>query len=291
MCTRRASTRWATCPCDGCRRLAARTTKSARLGLLPASRSNEAWKEIDRLLDRGWSTAAIASASRVALPTIDNAIRLREQTGRASTFHYGTAERILTHGEPTRGEISAEGSRRRLRALAVMGWTLGAISERSGLHRRTLSAVRSNDAEHVKAETAAAIASLFDQIGMEAGGSEVIARDARARGWMGPLAWDDIDDLHETGNLGPREPGSLSLHEPGNLGEESVDLVAVERAVTGRGAAQGAGPQLRMPEREAAIIALARHGYSDGEIASRVGVSARTVLRRRHKLGIPARAA
>ncbi|HHW83455.1 MAG TPA: hypothetical protein GX743_06545, partial [Actinomycetales bacterium] len=198
-CTRRATTRWATCPCDGCRRLAARTTKSARLGILPAARSSEAWREIDRLLERGWSTTAIASACGVALPTIDNAVRMRERTGRATAFHYGTAEKILAHGEPTRGEISAEGSRRRLRALAVMGWTITELSERSGLHRRTLSIVRSDDAEHVKVETAAVITALFDSIGMEQGGSEMIAREARAKGWIGPLGWDDIDDLLEVG--------------------------------------------------------------------------------------------
>nr|NLD40681.1 helix-turn-helix transcriptional regulator [Actinomycetales bacterium] len=203
-------------------------------------------------------------------------MRLREHSGRASTFHYGTAEKILAHGEPTRGEISAEGSRRRLRALAVMGWTLGEISERSGLHRRTLSAVRSEEAEHVKAETARVIAALFEEIGMDFGGADVIAREARARGWIGPLGWDDVDDLEEMG-------------EP--VGSEEPDHIAVARVVEGGGAAQGAVPLLRASEQEAAITALAMRGHSNGEIARRLGVSTRTVLRHRHRLGFPARAA
>ncbi|MDO5494303.1 MAG: hypothetical protein Q4G64_01150 [bacterium] len=283
MCTRRATTRWATCPCDRCRRIASRTTKSARLGLLPASRSDEAWAELDAMLARGWSTAAIASACDVAQPTIDNAVRQRERTGHATSFHYGTAEKILAHGEPTRGEVSSEGSRRRLRALAVMGWTLAELSERSGLHRRTLSTVRADDSEHVKVETAATISALFDSIGLEPGTSEVIARDARAKGWIGPLGWDDIDDLEERGDAA--EVTARRARRP------FVDAIAVERVVEGGRAAPGAAPELGPSERDAAISALATRGHSNGEIASRIGVSIRTVLRHRNRLGLPAYAA
>lgn len=193
----RPTTRWATCECSGCLRLLRHTQKLARLGMLPPPRSAEAWAEVDRLLADGWSPAAIASASHLPLTTVDNAIRLREQTGRPSTWSFGIAERLLAHGEPTRGEVSAIPAQRRLRALAVIGWTLGALAELTGINRRTLTQIRSGELARIKALTAQRIAELYEDIGLVPGRSAQAATEARAKGWPGPFGWDDIDDLSE----------------------------------------------------------------------------------------------
>lgn len=271
----RPTTRWASCECERCTRLRLRTQKLARLGMLPRPRSAEAWAEIDRCLAAGWSPAAIASASHLPVSTVDNAIRLREQTGRASTWSYGIAERLIGRGEPARGEVSAVPPQRRLRALAVTGWTLGTLADISGLGRRTLTQIRSGEVDRVKALTAQAIGELYDDISLVPGASAQAAAEARGKGWIGPLGWDDIEDLTE-------DPASAAV---GEGAEGAVDPVAVDRAVSG--AAQGAAP-LTAGERALAVERMTRSGLADPAIAERLGVSRRTVLRIRQEEGIPA---
>lgn len=243
--------------------------------MLPSPRTREAWEEIDRLLTAGWSPAAIASAAHLPVSTVDNAIRLREQSSRASTWSYGIAERILNHGEPARGEVSAVPSQRRLRALAVTGWTLGALADLTGLHRRTLTQIRSGDVERVKAVTAQTVTEMYEDIALVPGASAQAAEEARNKGWIGPLGWDLIDDLAEQPMLEPAVDGV----------EGAVDPVAVQRAVSG--AVQGAAP-LTPAERALAVAHLNERGVADPDIAERLGVSTRTVLRIRHAAGITA---
>lgn len=90
-----------------------------------------------------------------------------------------------------------------------------------------------------------------------------------------PLAWDDdaIDDVHAT-------PAGLSGVDVDN----DVDEVAVQAVMSGR---RPVG--LREDERVEALRRLVEHGWSDEQIAERLGVCSRTVLRLRQAHGIASR--
>lgn len=64
-----------------------------------------------------------------------------------------------------------------------------------------------------------------------------------------------------------------------------IDRVAVLRAVL---SGTVRGRRLRQAESDYALAWLARHGYSDGQIAHALGYNRRSVLRARQRLGIPA---
>lgn len=65
---------------------------------------------------------------------------------------------------------------------------------------------------------------------------------------------------------------------------DAFDEVVVERLVAGR----RPGEPIRAAEAGEATRRLARLGYSDGQIAARLGYNRRSVIRIRTRLGIPA---
>ena len=95
------------------------------------------------------------------------------------------------------------------------------------------------------------------------------ARWAKSRGWAPPLAWDNIDDPTEQPNLG----ATVDLE---------MDDVAIARAT------HGDRVHLTKPERVAAVTRLKALGLTDDQVADRLAVTARTVLRDRTANGIPA---
>jgi hypothetical protein len=93
--------------------------------------------------------------------------------------------------------VDACGVRRRIRALAALGWSfpdLAAQPEMRGVHRTVPQKL--TRAEVVWADTAADVRRLYDRLSMTPGGSAHAARRARKAGWLPPLAWDDerLDD-------------------------------------------------------------------------------------------------
>lgn len=163
--------------------------------------------------------------------------------------------------------VDATGTRRRLQALAAMGWSMAALASRLGMNPRLLSRIARQD--RVYETTHRRVASLFTELCMTPGPSEQARRRALTKGWAPPLAWDDIDDPTEKAHA--------------NVTGSPVDEVAVLRAVH-RGVGAGA---LTRAERTAATERMARLGYSDARIASHLGVTSRTVERIRKRHAIP----
>lgn len=97
----------------------------------------------------------------------------------------------------TRYYVSAAGSRRRLQALACMGWSMRELGERSGVNLRTLDHWRAGRTTRMHPEHADIIANLFRQLWDQPGPSHITKGWARKHGWAPPLAWDNIDDEHE----------------------------------------------------------------------------------------------
>lgn len=94
--------------------------------------------------------------------------------------------------------VRAEGSTRRLQALAVIGWSRAQLSKYSGLSQdNVIGPVMRGSKARVNCGTARVIAELYDHLSMmdpktsPGGFCEKTAKDAIHRGWLPPLAWDD----------------------------------------------------------------------------------------------------
>jgi hypothetical protein len=90
------------------------------------------------------------------------------------------------------GNLAADGSTRRLRALAALGHGLSGVAEASGVAATALSAIRDGRRRWVRAGTAVRIRRAYDQLSLTVPTSGGPVRKAAERlGWLPPLAWDD----------------------------------------------------------------------------------------------------
>lgn len=153
-----------------------------------------------------------------------------------------TRRRAAYHGTLAPGHIDATGTRRRLQALAVEGWSILRLAQLTGLSERSLHyALYARN--RVQAGTARAVTAVYERLAGHGGdrpGGRNIASRARRRGWHDSYAWPDetIDD----------PDAQPVLAEPGH-----VDQVAVDRAL------HGERIDLTGPEKVAAVrLGLAR---------------------------------
>ena len=106
---------------------------------------------------------------------------------------------------------------------------------------------------------------------MSQGPSPRAVTQAHAKGWLPPLAWDDIDE----------RDGIIPLpNEDEDDDHTFVDPAAVLRAMRGELTPTG-------PVRVEAIRRLVATGHSDAAISRLLGCSSRTVLRDRAQHDIP----
>lgn len=113
---------------------------------------------------------------------------------RAAEAAYSRKRRSLRMtGYP--GEVDATGTRRRLRALAVMGWNSVDIAAKLGITKQCVEQWRKRETA-VFTTTHRRIAALYDELSMIPGPSPISRKRAIGEGWAPPLAWDDdnIDD-------------------------------------------------------------------------------------------------
>lgn len=171
--------------------------------------------------------------------------------------------------------IPARGSHRRVQALAVQGWSFSKIGERIGVDPADMS--RFMRAERVTVTRHKAVCAVFDELW-----DQLPPRDewhdkaafvrtvawARKQKWLSPLAWDDID-------LDEAPP--TQDEEVAGVDESAVDL-----------AAAGVRVKLSIAEREETVRVLHGMKLNDSQIAERVNVDPRTVLRIRQRLELPA---
>lgn len=149
-------------------------------------------RHIAVLRERGWSWRAIGEAAGVAMSVPHQLF-----SGRHPKISLPSAQAILGI-EPgwveTRILVDATGTRRRVEALAVMGWPLWTVEERAGLKRRTVSCALSRG--RITAMVASRVAAVYGELNTARGPSLGAAGRARVRGFVPPAAWDyvNIDD-------------------------------------------------------------------------------------------------
>jgi transcriptional regulator with XRE-family HTH domain len=169
-------------------------------------------------------------------------------------------------------EIDATGTRRRILALGTIGWSQREIAAQSGLTQRTIGRLATAVVTSVHTDTAAAIRTTFARLEMTPGpGGMHVTRAAINSGGLPPLAWDEdsIDDPDAT-------PATCDV-------PTGIDPVVVARLVS------GVRVDARPSEQTEALRVLSEQGMTDTEIAERLRVTERTVLRWRHRDGLESR--
>lgn len=205
-CIRRPRSTWSMCRCPNCRAEAARLAKLARNGQYRRVPAEAAWTVINHWEHRGWSGRAIASAAGLPHHTIETGLVDRNTHGHHRRFSPTTSRLIVeahVNGHrPTEGRVGAHGTRRRLQALAVQGYGLGALHKLTGIPAMTLSAIRGGITTHIAAARANTITDLYPQLVRRYGGDDRAAQYARDQGWHSAIAWNDPDDPDETPDAG-----------------------------------------------------------------------------------------
>lgn len=160
---------------------------------------------VKRLRKEGMSWREIAQQSQMC----ENGLRWPGTAVRAST-----AARILAIPEPDGytgcGWVPAVGPRRRIQALAAIGWPQRTIAELAGLKQSNLYRLM-RPGSRVSGLTAKRIADVYDELCMTVGPSGQSKMWARRSGWVPPLAWTDIDDPDEIPDVG--RPRRVSFPE------------------------------------------------------------------------------
>lgn len=218
VCIRAPYAVWTTCRCPECIQSMLKVNKLQRHGRYHRVPSSAAWDVIEKLRKAGWSNLAIGTAAGIPPATVSSALR-RGRDWRWGPHH---AAAIVNHGRPTAGQVGTYAARRRLHALAAVGWTLDELAARSGVRFSTLAAIRAGSTTRVGVALAVKVAALFDELGMVPGPSQAARDHAVAAGWVSALAWDDIDDPAERPKLGRRRagrPGGTSVSELEHLME------------------------------------------------------------------------
>jgi len=171
------------------------------------------------------------------------------------------------------GHVPRVGAVRRVQALMAMGWSHQEL-DRAGVPNT--ARLLTGTGNLVTIQRWREISELYDRLSMTPGPSPQTRGWAKTLGYAPPLAWDEdtIDD--------PRaQPhGKDEEHSPGQV----IDMVAIRRTLDEPGTNAALTPQ----EQVIAMRAMAARGRSDAHIGERLGVSDRTVLRWRHRDGIPA---
>lgn len=172
-------------------------------------------------------------------------------------------------------DIPALGTRRRIQALASLGWSLPTVAQLAGLHRATVNRILERPT--LSPTTAAAIAGVYRELEnlrpVPANRAERISVTktlewARASRWRPPAAWDDID-------MDDR-PAPMYAREKTIVDELALTLVVVDGHIL----------PLNKAETVEAIRRLNERGLTDAEIAERLGKKhdAITKARERHNL-------
>lgn len=191
-CIKRERSFWTTCHCPACVRDRARKRKLQSMGTTLRVPNDYAWSILAPKIEQGWTARAIGSATGLGAGYFTRHVA-QYRKGRRVFLGPAVAAAVVNMGVPTEGQVGVESSRRRLRALAVIGHGLTSIEAESGINFSTLAAIRGDHSVRVGARTAIDVTVLYDRLHAVPGGDKQAIRLAREKGWASPFAWNNID--------------------------------------------------------------------------------------------------
>ena len=213
------------CRCNPCATEARRARKRSSAGLTALTDATPAKAHLERLIAGGHTLCGIATAAGLDPNRVHYVYRHGKRIGRDALAA------ILAVREPE-GYVDSAGTRRRLHALATLGWPLKAVGERLGVGETTVShwACR----PRVATATAAKVARLYAELWDTPGPSQLTRQRAARHGYAPPAAWDDGAGPHGIDNpdatpVGVRTASAIRQRY-GHAGEDLIDLI--ERGAT-----------------------------------------------------------
>ncbi|MET7944236.1 hypothetical protein [Streptomyces sp. NPDC005302] len=216
--------------------------------------NTQARAHAERLTARGWTHFQIAAAADCGSVTISDLLSGRSRRTKRTTVTAVLNIRLDQAPPIPRGMSDATGTRRRLQALMVLGYTLPDIAAQVGTGISSLQQTVEGRWVNIRSMTATKVERVYRRLSTRPAPQSRFAEQARnqamAEGWYGPMAWDDIDN-------------PACVPDP--------DAPSAPRSVHADDVAE-----------------LAGRGLDDHEIGRRLGVSPRTVLRARAVHDIPA---
>lgn len=146
-----------------------------------------------QLRDLGWTWEQIAEAAGVS-------VYVPHQIGKGNTKRIRVEnERALlavplVARDSHRG-VNSTGTRRRVQALAWMGWPCSEVARRAGIPETTLRTLIL-PSRRISVAYAHRVAAVYEELSFRRGPSRISAGKARQLGFVPPLAWDEdtIDD-------------------------------------------------------------------------------------------------
>lgn len=185
-------------------------------------------EHLQKLLDDNWSMASIATATNMPAGTL-RAIAV----GDHKTCRPDTRDRILAFDPDFDADrpghwVSAAGSMRRLRALALLGHPLYLVAEEAGISYAAVRRIGRGESAQTSKDFARRITEVFERRSQAEGPSPTTRGIARAAGWLDHRVWRDIDDPacqpvldgKELGNR--REMAAYRRAEIGHLAAYSI---------------------------------------------------------------------
>ena len=181
------------CRCDICR---AATSKRSKVWRLQRLRGVEHLVDANQLRDH----VAMLRAGGMSFKSIALSAGWSHRNGLAEAIKRPrvkprTLARVLAvkldSDKRRDAYVDATGSCRRLRALAVNGWSANYLAAQIGCRRSTVHYIRNGNTLTIRLRTKDAIKDLYDELWDQPGPSQRTANIAKGRGWLPALAWDD----------------------------------------------------------------------------------------------------
>lgn len=176
---------------------------------------------------KGLTVEQIAKLSGVHADTLRTMGTWTRGRVRLETADRLLAVRVPEKIVPSKAQIPAVGTLRRIQALAAAGHSLHFQAKWLGVTQQAMTQVLRKDM--VCAATAAKVAAMFDELQTRPGTSARARNWASRRGWVVPFAWDDdIDDPAAKPSLGgaDRITAAERIQELMDLGVTDINQIA-----------------------------------------------------------------
>lgn len=201
-CTRQPGTIWPACKCPNCRAEMCRLSKRHRNGIKPLDQRAAAWTQIQRWHTDGLTTGLVSTMTGIGERCLTDLWKAIDEDRRPRMYHR-TAAAVLAaaKAQPEHGGLmAATGTRRRLQALAAIGWSIEELRDRYDL-TDAISKVRSGVVTRTHPHIVTTVARAYTELWNKPGPSNLTAKRAARQGWVPPIAWDD--DLIDAADAEP----------------------------------------------------------------------------------------